>query len=81
MATEFDDGVWYVDLAPIAYPELVPVTTARALGMTDQPGRSAMDTLIRTIGARRMLVVVDNCEHAGPTLGPSGGRPRAGFAR
>jgi predicted ATPase/class 3 adenylate cyclase len=63
MATEFDDGVWYVDLAPIAYPELVPVTAARALGLTDQPGRSALDTLTRFIGGRRMLVVLDNCEH------------------
>src|ERR1700731_3747796 len=33
MATEFSDGVWYVDLAPITDPELVPVTVARALGL------------------------------------------------
>ena len=42
---DFSDGVWYVDLAPITDPDLVPITTARALGLPDQPGRSTMDTL------------------------------------
>jgi predicted ATPase/class 3 adenylate cyclase/DNA-binding CsgD family transcriptional regulator len=63
MAGEFDDGVWYVDLAPITDPELVPVTVARALGLPDQPGRSTMDTLLRFVCDRQMLVVLDNCEH------------------
>jgi predicted ATPase/class 3 adenylate cyclase len=60
---EFDDGVWYVDLAPITHPDLVPVTVARAFGLTDQPGRVALDTVLRSIGNRRVLVVLDNCEH------------------
>jgi len=60
---EFADGVWYVDLAPITHPDLVPVTVARALGLPDQPGSSALDTLVRFIGDRSMLVVLDNCEH------------------
>ena len=63
MACEFGDGVWYVDLAPITDPELVPVAVARALGLPDQPGRSTMDTLLRFVGDRRMLMVLDNCEH------------------
>jgi predicted ATPase/class 3 adenylate cyclase/DNA-binding CsgD family transcriptional regulator len=63
MAGEFSDGVWYVDLAPITDPELVPVTVARALALPDQPGRSTMDTLSRFIADRQMLVVLDNCEH------------------
>jgi predicted ATPase/class 3 adenylate cyclase/DNA-binding CsgD family transcriptional regulator/predicted negative regulator of RcsB-dependent stress response len=57
------DGVWYVDLAPITHPEVVPVAVARALGLADQPGRSTEDTLIRFIGGRRLLIVLDNCEH------------------
>ena len=63
LAGEFTDGVWYVDLAPITDPELVPVTAARALGLPDQPGRSTMDTLTRFVADRQMLVVLDNCEH------------------
>jgi predicted ATPase/class 3 adenylate cyclase/DNA-binding CsgD family transcriptional regulator len=62
-AGEFGGGVWYVDLAPITDPELVPVTVARALGLPDQPGRSTMDTLLRYVGDRQLLVVLDNCEH------------------
>jgi predicted ATPase len=36
---------------------------ARALGLPDQPGRSTVDTLLRFVRDRRMLVVLDNCEH------------------
>src|SRR5262249_27964433 len=60
---EFADGVWYVDLAPITDREVVPVAALRAFGLPDLPGRSMMDTLLRFIGDRQMLVVLDNCEH------------------
>jgi predicted ATPase/DNA-binding CsgD family transcriptional regulator len=63
VAGDYGEGVRYVDLAPITDPELVPVAVARALGLPDQPGRSTMDTLLRFVGDRRMLVVLDNCEH------------------
>jgi predicted ATPase/class 3 adenylate cyclase/DNA-binding CsgD family transcriptional regulator len=63
MATEFADGLWYVDLAPITDPEVVPVTAARALGLPDQPGQPTMDVLLRFIRDRRMLILLDNCEH------------------
>lgn len=63
VVADFSDGVWYVDLAPITTPDVVPVTAARALGLPDQPGRSTMDTLLRFVRDRRMLVVLDNCEH------------------
>jgi predicted ATPase/class 3 adenylate cyclase/DNA-binding CsgD family transcriptional regulator len=63
LSGEFGDGVWYVDLAPITDPELVPVTVGRALGLPDQPGRSTMDTLTRFLADRQILVVLDNCEH------------------
>ncbi len=63
IATEFADGVWYVDLAPIADPEVVPVTAARALGLPDQPGQPTTDVLRRFIRDREMLILLDNCEH------------------
>jgi predicted ATPase/DNA-binding CsgD family transcriptional regulator len=63
MVGEFGGGVWYVDLAPITDPDLVAVAVIRALGLPDQPGRSTMDTLLRFIGDRRMLLVLDDCEH------------------
>jgi len=63
LAGEFGDGVSYVDLAPVTDPDVVAVAVARALGLPDQPGRSTMDTLLRSVRDRRMLVVLDNCEH------------------
>ena len=63
LTTQVPDGVWYVDLAPITHAVLVPVAVARALGLPDQPGRSTDDTMIRFIGDRRLLIVLDNCEH------------------
>ena len=63
VAREFGDGVWYVDLAPITHPAVVPVTVARALGLPDQPGRSTADTLLRFVRDHQLLIVLDNCEH------------------
>ncbi|MFI5511607.1 LuxR C-terminal-related transcriptional regulator [Mycobacterium sp. NPDC051804] len=63
IAGEFASGVWFVDLAPIANPGVVPVTVARALGLTDQRGSSSTDSVVRYIGDQRMLIVLDNCEH------------------
>src|SRR6516225_75955 len=62
IAAEFSDGVWYVDLAPLTDPAVVPVTVARALGLPDQPGRSTMDTMLRFVRDRQMLVVTETNE-------------------
>jgi predicted ATPase/class 3 adenylate cyclase len=62
-ASEFGDGVWYVDLAPTTDPAVVPVVVARTLGLPDQPGRSTMDTVSRFVRDRKMLLVLDNFEH------------------
>ncbi|HET9877152.1 MAG TPA: adenylate/guanylate cyclase domain-containing protein, partial [Mycobacterium sp.] len=63
LATEFPDGVWYVELAPLTNPALAPVAVARTLGLPDQPGLSTMDTVLRFIGERKILLLLDNCEH------------------
>lgn len=60
---QFDGNVFFVDLALIAEPGLVPIAVARALELTDQPGRSTMDTIRRFVSDRRLLIVLDNCEH------------------
>lgn len=61
--TEFPDGVWYVDLAPITNPLVVPITIARTLGLPDQPGRTLLETVLTFIGDRKVLILLDNCEH------------------
>ena len=62
VAGNYGDGAWYVDLAPITDPDLVPITAARALGLPDQPGRS-LNSLLQFVGGRHMLMLLDNCEH------------------
>ena len=42
---------------------MIAVTIALTLGLPDQPGRSTLDNVVRFIGERAMLLVVDNCEH------------------
>jgi predicted ATPase len=63
LRTEFGDGLWYVDLAPITNPVVVSVTTARTLGLPDQQGRSTVETLVLFFGEKTMLLLLDNCEH------------------
>jgi predicted ATPase/class 3 adenylate cyclase len=57
------DGVWFADLAPLQDPDLVAVTVANVLGIRGEPGRPLVDTLVDAIGRRRLLVLLDNCEH------------------
>ncbi len=63
LSEEFADGVWWVDLAAIADPVVVSLTVARTLGLPDQPGRSPLETVQRFIGDRKILLLLDNCEH------------------
>jgi predicted ATPase/DNA-binding CsgD family transcriptional regulator len=63
MMSGFDDGVWFVDLAPVTDSGAVPVAVARVLGLPDQPGRSTEDTVLEFLGARQAMLVLDNCEH------------------
>src|SRR5438874_2249231 len=42
----YPDGVWLVELAPLADPTLVPEAVAAAFGMHQQPGRPIVDTLM-----------------------------------
>jgi len=61
-ANEHPHGIWFIDLAPITDPDTVAITAARSLGLPDQSGPSPVETLIRFIGERRIMVL-DNCEH------------------
>ena len=55
--------MWFADLAPLGDPDLVAVTVADVLGVRQEPGRPVLDTLVEAVGGRRLLVVLDNCEH------------------
>jgi predicted ATPase/class 3 adenylate cyclase len=57
------DGVWLVELAPVTQHEVVASTINEALGITSQPGRPALETLVDALAPQRILIVLDNCEH------------------
>jgi non-specific serine/threonine protein kinase len=59
----FEDGVWWVDLASISDPKLVPLAVAGALGVREVPDRSLTESLAEYLGPRSSLVILDNCEH------------------
>ena len=64
----FPGGAWFVDLAPIDVPDVVPIAVARALGLPDQPGRTTLETLTHSIGEQHTLMILDNCEHVVDTV-------------
>ena len=60
---DYDGNVFFVDLGPVSNPALVPVAVARALELTDQPGRTTLETIQGFVADRRVFVLLDNCEH------------------
>jgi DNA-binding SARP family transcriptional activator len=60
---EFDDGVWWVELAALADPAFVPQALAAALGVKEAPGRPLIEMLTNYLRPKRALVALDNCEH------------------
>ncbi|HJQ94491.1 MAG TPA: tetratricopeptide repeat protein [Acidimicrobiia bacterium] len=63
MADEFSNGVWLVDLAPIAEQELVEQAIADVFSVTRQGSRSLIDSVAEYLRPRQVLLLIDNCEH------------------
>ena len=57
------DGVWLVELSPLADPSLVPQTVVIALGLKEETNRALTQTLVDYLKDRNLLLVIDNCEH------------------
>lgn len=60
---EFPDGVWLVELAALAESGLVIEQIAAAFALKQQVTRSVTDVLYEYLQAKRLLLIVDNCEH------------------
>jgi predicted ATPase len=60
---KYPDGVWFVDLAPIKDPSLVPNAAAQVLGLREEPGKSLTQTLCEHLKQHKLLFILDNCEH------------------
>ncbi|HEY7201013.1 MAG TPA: AAA family ATPase, partial [Candidatus Dormibacteraeota bacterium] len=59
----FPDGAWLVDLAPLREEAVVSAAVAGALGLRDETGAWPLARLAAYLGDRRLLLVLDNCEH------------------
>ena len=62
LAEQYLDGVCLVELGALSDPAMVPAATAAALGL-DISSSNALDTITRSLERRRLLVVLDTCEH------------------
>ena len=63
LLTEYPDGAWLVELAPIMDPALVARTVCTALDVTQQSDRPALRVLSDYLKLKKILLVLDNCEH------------------
>ena len=63
VADDYPDGVWLVELAPLTDARLVPQAVASVLGVKEEAGRPVVEALLKAVKDRRLLLVLDNCEH------------------
>ena len=59
----FPDGAWLVELAPLSDSDLVPPTVASVLGLKEEPSKPIIQTLTEYLKDKRLLLLLDNCEH------------------
>ena len=59
----FPDGAWFVELTAAAEAAHVPAEVMSVLGVQQDPGRSPLDVLAEVLAPRRLLLILDNCEH------------------
>jgi predicted ATPase len=57
------DGVWFVDLSSLAEEEHIAPRVASVLGVRTLDGRPATEVLLEALSDRRIMIVLDNCEH------------------
>ncbi|HYB14027.1 MAG TPA: AAA family ATPase [Streptosporangiaceae bacterium] len=63
VAGRFADGVWLIELAPVADAAQLPSAAAAALGVREDPGVPAAEALARVLARQQVLLMLDNCEH------------------
>jgi len=63
VAGRFPDGAWLVELAAVADPDAVVDAVAASLRVQPFPGRTLEDSVLEYLATKRLLLVLDNCEH------------------
>jgi predicted ATPase len=62
-AGNYPDGVWIVEQSGLRDPLLLPNTVASVLRLPEQDARSALDALLEYLRDKRLLLILDTCEH------------------
>lgn len=62
-AHQHPDGVWFIQLTDISEDSLVEQFVDRAMSTQDNPGDQTGDSLIERLAGKRVLIILDNCEH------------------
>ncbi len=57
------NGVWFIELAPLASDDYIPAAIAQALGLSLPPEGDALVHIVKRIISWQALLVFDNCEH------------------
>ena len=60
----YRDGVWFVDLAPVAGDAFVAKRMAAVLGLREKQNRPVADSLLAYLKDKDLLIILDICEHA-----------------
>ena len=60
---QFPSGVWFVELAPVTNPALVPQTLLSIFNLREDSHRTALEVLINFLRPKTLLLILDNCEH------------------
>ena len=63
LRAEFDDCACLVELAPLANANLLFPTVASTLGLSFESEKVTAEAVARVIGNRRLVLLLDNCEH------------------
>ena len=59
----FPDGVWFLDLSPLREDAHVAAEAAQVIGVKAEPDRTLVQAICAHLKSRRVLIVLDNCEH------------------
>ncbi len=62
MLLDFDDGVFFVEMAAVTQADVVALTIAQPLGIKEEAGRPVLELLKEHLHNRQMLIVIDNFE-------------------
>jgi predicted ATPase/class 3 adenylate cyclase len=63
LLASFDHGVWFIELAPLSDPDLIPRTIISTIGIGEQPNKAPLEILKEYLSEKSALIVLDNCEH------------------